>query len=115
MKYLTYSGNHLINAKLPDSSEIYYPQPAKPGVSRSEIPEQLKKAVENPLGMPPLKEQVNGNSKVLIAFDNNCQPFPMTKKPDMRQSYARNIATFALLLRSCEEQYPANLCWWTSS
>ena len=80
MKYLTYSGNHLINAKLPDNSEIYYPQPAKPGVSRAEIPEQLKKAVENPLGMSPLKEQVNGNSKVLIAFDNNCQPFPMTKK-----------------------------------
>ena len=85
MKYLTYSGNHLINAKLPDNSEIYYPQSATPGVKRAEIPEHVKKALENPLGMPPLKELVNGNSKVLIAFDNNCQPFPMTKKPDMRQ------------------------------
>ena len=43
MKYLTYSGNHLINAKLPDNSEIYYPQPAKPGVSRAEIPEPAQK------------------------------------------------------------------------
>ena len=85
MKYLTYSGNHLINAKLPDNSEIYYPQPAKPGVKRAEMPEHVKKAVENPMGMPPLRDLVNGNSKVLIAFDNNCQPFPMTKKPDMRQ------------------------------
>ena len=63
VKYFIYSGNHLINAKLPDNSEIYYPQPAKPGVSRADIPEHLKRAVENPQGMPPLKELVNGNSK----------------------------------------------------
>ena len=85
MKYLAYSGNHLINAKLPDSSEIYYPQPAAPGIKRSEIPAHVKRAFENPLGMPPLRDLVNGNSRVLILFDNNCQPFPMTKKPDMRQ------------------------------
>ena len=85
MNYLTYSGNHLINAKLPPNSEIYYAQPPMPGLRRADIPSRVKQAFENPLGMPPLKELVNSKSKILIVFDDNCQPFPLTKKPDMRQ------------------------------
>ncbi len=93
MKYLTYFGNHLINAKLPDNSEILYANPPIPGVKRTDIPEQVKTAFENPHGIPPLRELVDGSSKVLIAFDNNCQPFPMTKKPDMRQIMIETLLT----------------------
>lgn len=85
MKYLTYSGNHLINAHLPDGSEVYYAPPHIPGIRRPDIPRAVKEAFENPLGMPPLRDQVNSKSRVLIAFDDNCQPFPATKKPDLRQ------------------------------
>ncbi len=85
MKYLTYSGNHLINAPLPDGAEVYYAPPPLPGIPRRDIPQAVIRAFENPLGMPPLREQVNGRSKVLIAFDDNCQPFPATKRPDFRQ------------------------------
>jgi hypothetical protein len=85
MKYFTYFGNHLINAKLPAHSEIYHAQPPMRGIRRSEIPNQVRRAFENPLGMPPLKELVNSKSKILIVFDDNCQPFPLTKKPDFRQ------------------------------
>ena len=85
MKYLTYSGNDLINAKLPDNSEIYYPQPPTPGIRRPGMPAQVKRAFESPLGMPPLKDLVDSGSKILILFDDNCQPFPATKQPDMRQ------------------------------
>ncbi len=85
MKYFTYFGNHLINAKLPDTSEVYYAKPPVPGIRRASVSEHTRHSFENPLGMPPLRELVNGNSKVLILFDDNCQPFPATKKPDMRQ------------------------------
>ena len=85
MKYFTYFGNHLINAKLPDNSEVYYAKSPLPGIKRAALPEQTQHAFENPLGMPPLRELVDGNAKVLILFDDNCQPFPATKKPDMRQ------------------------------
>ena len=85
MKYFTYFGNHLINAKLPDNSEVYYAKPPLPGIKRAALSEHTQRAFENPLEMPPLRELVNGNSKVLILFDDNCQPFPATKKPDMRQ------------------------------
>ena len=85
MKYFTYFGNHLINAKLPDNSEVYYAKPPLPGIKRAALSEHTQRAFENPLEMPPLSELVDGNSKVLILFDDNCQPFPATKKPDMRQ------------------------------
>ncbi len=85
MKYFTYFGNHLINAKLPDNSEVYYAKPPLPGIKRAALSEHTQRAFENPLEMPPLSELVNGDSKVLILFDDNCQPFPATKKPDLRQ------------------------------
>ena len=85
MKYFTYFGNHLINAKLPDNSEVYHAKPPLPGIKRAALSERTQRAFENPLEMSPLRELVNGNSKVLILFDDNCQPFPLTKKPDMRQ------------------------------
>ena len=85
MNYLAYSGNNLINARLPETAEILYAPPPVRGYSRAEIPDAVQRAFENPRGLPPLKELVNGNSKVLIAFDDNCQPFPMTPRPDFRE------------------------------
>jgi lactate racemase len=85
MKYLTFSGNNLIQAEVPDSARVYYPPPVIPGIPRQDIPAALRRAVENPLGMPPLRELVNARSKILIAFDDNCQPFPPTQPPDIRQ------------------------------
>jgi hypothetical protein len=85
MKYLTYSGNNLINAKLPDQATIFYPPPPLPGMSNNDIPARVRQAFESPLDMPPLRDLVDGNSKILIAFDDNCQPFPATSPPDIRQ------------------------------
>ena len=93
MKYFTYFGNQLINAKLPDTSEVYYAKPPLPGIKRAALGEHTQRAFENPLGMPPLRELVDGNSKVLILFDDNCQPFPATKKPDMRQIMIERLLT----------------------
>jgi nickel-dependent lactate racemase len=85
VKYLTYSGNALVSAELPDSSTVYYPPAILPGLARSEIPAALERAVESPLGMEPLSRLVGPGSKVTIAFDDNCQPFPPMRRPDIRQ------------------------------
>ncbi len=85
MNYLTYSGNNIIGARLPDTAEVLYAPPPIRGYGRAEIPDAVQHAFENPKGMPPLKELVDGNSRVLIAFDDNCQPFPMTTLPDFRE------------------------------
>jgi len=85
VKYLTYSGNALVAAELPDSSTVYYPPPIIPGLSREEIPRRLTEAVESPLGMEPLSQLVRVGSKITIAFDDNCQPFPPMRRPDIRE------------------------------
>ena len=85
MKYFTYSGNNLINAKLPDDATVLYPRPPLPGISKRDMPTHVRQAFDNPLGMPPLRDLVDGNSRILIAFDDNCQPFPATSQPDIRQ------------------------------
>lgn len=85
MRYLTYCGNNIINAELPDGSDVLYAPAPLAGIKRPNVPQAVREAFENPKGMPPLRELVNGSSKVLIAFDDNCQPFPLTSKPDIRQ------------------------------
>ena len=85
MKFLTYSGNNLLNIDLPEESSIHYPNPPLPGLLRSEIPGAAERAFENPQGMSPLRELVDSTSRILIAFDDNCQPFPPMQKPDIRQ------------------------------
>lgn len=85
MRYLTYSGNHLVNAELPPSSTIYYPPPSLPGIANRDVPAAVRRAFENPAGMPPLGDMVGPRSRIVIAFDDNCQPFPPMRKPDIRQ------------------------------
>ncbi len=85
MKFLTYSGNNLLNIDLPDQSTVLYPNPPIPGLSRAEIPAAVERAFENPMGMEPLRELVGSSSRILIAFDDNCQPFPPMRRPDIRQ------------------------------
>ena len=85
MKYLTYSGNNIISARLPDGAEVFYAPEKMPGIKKRDVPRAVLDAFEHPLGMPPLKELVSSSSKILIAFDDNCQPFPETSRPDIRQ------------------------------
>jgi len=85
MNYLTYSGNNLVNISLPEGSTIFYAPPTRAGLSRAEIPAAVKRAFESPVDMPPIKSLVDGNTKLLICFDDNCQPFPPTPRPDIRQ------------------------------
>ena len=85
MKYFTYSGNNLINAELPNDATVLYPRPAVPGIAKRHIPSYVEKAFNAPLDMPPLGEMVDSTSRILIAFDDNCQPFPATAQPDIRQ------------------------------
>ncbi len=85
MKYLTFSGNDILNARLPAGSNILYAPAAVPGIAKRDVPAAVVRAFEQPLGMEPLSELVDASSKILIAFDDNCQPFPSTPKPDPRQ------------------------------
>ncbi|MBU0718038.1 MAG: nickel-dependent lactate racemase, partial [Planctomycetes bacterium] len=85
MNYLTFSGNNIINARLPDGAEVLYAPGALPGIRKRDVPQAVAKAFQDPMGLPPLSKMVNSSSRILIAFDDNCQPFPETYRPDIRQ------------------------------
>lgn len=91
MDYLAYSGNSIVRVKLPDTTDIHYAPPPIEGLAPATYPEHVRRAVEEPLDSPPLSELVNSSSKVLIAFDDNCQPFPLTAPPDFRQSVLETL------------------------
>ncbi|MCG3129371.1 MAG: hypothetical protein FLDDKLPJ_00098 [Phycisphaerae bacterium] len=97
MKYLTYSGNNILAVNLPDDADVLYAPPPLPGLAKPDIPAAVRRAFEQCEGMPPLRECVNASSRVLIAFDDNCQPFPPTTLPDIRQ---QSIETLLELLYS---------------
>jgi len=86
MQYLTYSGNTLLNASLPANASVFFPPPALPGIATADIPAAVRRAFEQPLGMKPLREMVSAGSRVLVLFDDNCQPFPLMQKPDIRET-----------------------------
>ena len=98
MRYLTFSGNSIISPRLPQGAEVCYAPDPLPGIRKRDVPQAVLNAFQNPLGMPPLTELVNGSSKVLIAFDDNCQPFPETSLPDIRQ---QALEVLLPLLYSC--------------
>ena len=50
MKYLTYSGNNIIAAKLPDDASIFYAPGAIPGLGRRDVKQAVRRSFENPLG-----------------------------------------------------------------
>ncbi len=93
MRYLTYSGNNLVRVNLPKDATVFYPPAPIPGIHRSRIPDVVEEAFENMLGSPPLRKLVKAGSRVLIAFDDNCQPFPPMKKPDIRQIIIEKLLT----------------------
>ena len=85
MQYLTFSGNNIIDARLPEGAKIFYAPEPMPGIKKSYVPKAVLGAFQNPLGMSSLDKLVSRSSKILIAFDDNCQPFPETSRPDIRQ------------------------------
>ena len=86
MNYLTYAGNELVNVRLPDSATVLYPPDVIPGIAQSDLGAQVRRALRAPLEMAPLADLVKAGSRVLIAFDDNCQPFPPMRRPDVRET-----------------------------
>jgi hypothetical protein len=85
MRYLTYAGNNIVNTELPDDSRIYYARDPVAGIKKQAVPQAVRRAFREPLGMEPVEKLVGPKSRILIAFDDNCQPFPETGLPDIRQ------------------------------
>jgi hypothetical protein len=54
--YLTYSGNNLLNVRLPDGSRVLYPPRARHGMPPAAVSGAVAEAFAHPVDMPPLTE-----------------------------------------------------------
>jgi len=85
MNYLTYCGNQIVSVKLPADADVFYAPPPIQGLTKADIPQVVRRAFCDLQGGGSLESLVRPGSRVLIAFDDNCQPFPQTSRPDIRQ------------------------------
>lgn len=91
------SGERFVYARPPEGARVLYPRPAFPGWSKAQLREEVKKAIDSPLGMEPLKAHLKPGAKVTIAVDDISLSLPIQVAPDVRQ-----IATEVILERLAE-------------
>ena len=79
-----FSGEDLIEVKLPADTRVIYAKPPIPGMEDRQG--AIRYAVEHPENMEPLSALLRPGLKVTIAMDDISLPLPMLKVPDIRQS-----------------------------
>ena len=79
-----FSGEDLIEVKLPASTRVIYAKPPIPGLKDRKT--AILDAINHPENMDPLHALLRPGMKVTIAIDDISLPLPPMKAPDIRQS-----------------------------
>lgn len=81
---LLWSGEDLVEAKLPAGTRVIYPKPPIAPVPDREA--AIEYAIRHPENMDPLPALLRPGMKVTIAIDDISLPLPPMRTPDIRQS-----------------------------
>ena len=81
---ILWSGEDLVEAKLPAGTRVVYPKPPMTPVPNREA--AIEYAIRHPENMEPLPTLLRAGMKVTIAVDDISLPLPPMRKPDIRQS-----------------------------
>ena len=81
---ILWSGEDLVEAKLPAGTRVVYPKPPMTPVPNREA--AIEYAIRHPENMEPLPALLHAGMKVTIAIDDISLPLPPMRKPDIRQS-----------------------------
>ncbi len=81
---LLWSGEDLLDVKLPAGTRMVYPKPTIPGLKDRD--RAIRHALAHPEGMAPLEAQLKPGMRVTIAIDDISLPLPKMRPPDVRQS-----------------------------
>ncbi|MCZ7643667.1 MAG: nickel-dependent lactate racemase [Planctomycetota bacterium] len=63
-------GERFTYARMPEGTRVLYPRPPLPGMKIPELRAKVREALENPLGMDPLRAFLKPGAKVTIAVDD---------------------------------------------
>ncbi len=81
---ILWSGEDLVEAKLPAGTRVVYPKPPMTPVPNREA--AIEYAIRHPENMEPLPTLLRAGMKVTIAIDDISLPLPPMRKPDIRES-----------------------------
>jgi hypothetical protein len=77
------NGERFVFAKVPAGTRVLYPRPPLPGFAN--LRAEVERAIDNPIGMDPLRAHLKPGMKVTIAFDDISLSLPKMRSPDCRQ------------------------------
>src|SRR5207244_10016923 len=77
------NGERFLFAKVPPGTRVLYPRPPLPGFA--DFRAEVERAIDNPVGMDPLRAHLKPGMKVTIAFDDISLSLPKMRAPDCRQ------------------------------
>ena len=81
---LLWSGEDLLDVKLPAGTRVVYPKPTVPGLRDRKA--AIQYAISHPEGMEPLVALLRPGMKITIAIDDISLPLPKMPRPDIRES-----------------------------
>lgn len=79
------NGERFVYATLPAGTRVLYPRPPLPGFAKRQLRAEVERAIDNPIGMDPLRAHLKPGMKVTIAFDDISLSLPKQQPPDCRQ------------------------------
>lgn len=79
------SGERFVFAQVPVGTRVLYPRPPLPGFAKNKLRAEVERAIDNPIGMEPLRAHLKPGMKVTIAFDDISLSLPKQQSPDCRQ------------------------------
>jgi len=90
---LVHEGEGFRLEKLPLGSRVVYPPESLPGLR--DVTGEIRRALANPLGMPPLRELLRPGMRLTIAFDDLSIPLPPMRTPDIRARVIEEVLELA--------------------
>jgi lactate racemase len=77
------NGERFVYARVPPGTRVLYPRPALPGFA--DLRTEIARALDQPLGMDPLRAHLKPGMKVTIAIDDISLSLPKMRAPDVRR------------------------------
>jgi lactate racemase len=77
------NGERFVFTKVPEGTRVLYPRAPLPGFE--DLRAEAARAIDEPLGMDPLRAYLKPGMKVTIAFDDISLSLPKMRSPDCRQ------------------------------
>jgi lactate racemase len=90
---LVHAGEQLRFERFPHGTRAVYPPDVLPGLPDPDA--AIARALEEPLGRPPLRELLYAGMRLTIAFDDLSLPLPTMRPPDIRQRIIEQVLTLA--------------------